>query len=286
MQYPSHIHEKENYTMKTFKAITGLAVAATVLAAGAANAQTLVDRYTFNDIGSTVVDSVGVQNGTLANGATESGGSLLTTGAGTGAAAPSAQFGSYTLPTGAVTIEDFFTPTAANGGGAYPTLFSFSTSPTKYLLGQVGRGGASNPAAALDVTLTSTTVSSSPYVIGQVNQFVSTYDGTNETLYLNGVQVGQTAQTAFPSANNPTAPFNGIGGNSPYNDSSLQGSTEDFRIFSGALTLAQVKADFAGGPNTVVTGAPVPEASSSIGLGVLLALGGLALVARKRPAKA
>ncbi len=38
--------------------------------------------------------------------------------------------------------------------------------------------------------------------------------------------------------------------------------------------------DFVIGP--VSYGAPVPEASSSIGLGVLLALGGLALVARKR----
>jgi hypothetical protein len=40
------------------------------------------------------------------------------------------------------------------------------------------------------------------------------------------------------------------------------------------------------GPNAIITSAAVPEASSSIGLGVLLALGGLGLIARKRNVKA
>ena len=40
------------------------------------------------------------------------------------------------------------------------------------------------------------------------------------------------------------------------------------------------------GPNAIITSAAVPEASSSVGLGVLLALGGLALIARKRSVKA
>jgi len=40
------------------------------------------------------------------------------------------------------------------------------------------------------------------------------------------------------------------------------------------------------GPNAIIASAAVPEASSSIGLGVLLALGGMALIARKKSAKA
>ena len=40
------------------------------------------------------------------------------------------------------------------------------------------------------------------------------------------------------------------------------------------------------GPNAIITSAAVPEASSSIGLGVLLALGGMALIARKKSVKA
>ena len=36
------------------------------------------------------------------------------------------------------------------------------------------------------------------------------------------------------------------------------------------------------GPNAIIASAAVPEASSSIGLGVLLALGGMALIARKK----
>ena len=40
------------------------------------------------------------------------------------------------------------------------------------------------------------------------------------------------------------------------------------------------------GPNAIIASAAVPEASSSIGLGILLALGGMALIARKKSAKA
>ena len=40
------------------------------------------------------------------------------------------------------------------------------------------------------------------------------------------------------------------------------------------------------GPNAIIASAAVPEASSSIGLGVLLALGGMALIARKKSVKA
>ena len=40
------------------------------------------------------------------------------------------------------------------------------------------------------------------------------------------------------------------------------------------------------GPNAIIASAAVPEASSSVGLGVLLALGGMALIARKKSVKA
>ncbi len=103
------------YTLLAAMAALGL------VAAPCVQAQTLVDRYSFNDTGTTVVDSVGVQNGILLNRATESGGSLITDRVNSGA---NAQFpGSYKLPTDSFSIETFFTPTAGNS--AFATTFSF-----------------------------------------------------------------------------------------------------------------------------------------------------------------
>ena len=75
--------------------------------------------------------------------------------------------------------------------------------------------------------------------------------------------------------------FNGIIYNkNQYNTSATLSGTRS----AGTGTYFQQPGYF--GPNAIIASAAVPEASSSIGLGVLLALGGMALIARKKSAKA
>ena len=75
--------------------------------------------------------------------------------------------------------------------------------------------------------------------------------------------------------------FNGIIYNkNQYNTSATLSGTRS----AGTGTDIQQPGYF--GPNAIIASAAVPEASSSIGLGVLLALGGMALIARKKSAKA
>ena len=76
--------------------------------------------------------------------------------------------------------------------------------------------------------------------------------------------------------------YNGI----TYNQNQYNVST----TLSGTRSNAGGGLNFQGpgyfGPNAIIASAAVPEASSSVGLGVLLALGGMALIARKKSAKA
>jgi len=75
--------------------------------------------------------------------------------------------------------------------------------------------------------------------------------------------------------------FNGIIYNkNQYNTSATLSGTRS----AGTGTDIQQPGYF--GPNAIIASAAVPEASSSIGLGVLLALGGMALIARKKSVKA
>jgi len=275
--------------MTTLKAITGLAIAAAALTAGAANAQTLVDRYSFNDTGATVLDSVGGQNGTLVGGATESGGSLVTNGTGattSGITTQGANLGTaYKLPAGAVSFVDFFTPTGTQP--AFGTIFSFSNSTSNYTIGTVQRGTDGKPGAQDNQGgKVGSTLQPGAFLAGAVNCFTVTYDGTTATAFLTnsaGSFSASAPDTFLPGALSPTT-FNGIANGSPFPDGGLNGTTQDFRIYSGALTTAQSAAICAAGPDSLP--AAVPEASSSIGLGVLLALGGLAVVARKKSVKA
>ena len=250
-----------------------------------AQAQTLTNRYSFNDaVGSTTaVDSVGGVNATLANGASIVGGALVTDGTGGGKTTQYADLGNtFNLPSGgAFSIEDFYTPGATNN--QYATTFSFASDQKNFILGDENRGGNATPTVGLGDGTTEVVVPGSVLAVPtKPIDFLFTYSGTTASIYVNGVLSGTATDPAVLTS---FTGFNGIAGGNPYGDGGLNGTTQDFRIFKGALTASQAAAEFNAGSENVAVGAaaPVPEASTTISFGLLMALGlGGIAIARKR----
>lgn len=94
-------------------------------------------------------------------------------------------------------------------------------------------------------------------------------DMGTETIYLNGDLVAKGGtffsykDVAEVNGVSGTVVFDtvGIGGGSPYNDSCFNGSISEVRIWSGALSAAQVLADYKAGPGTVAATAPAGAAA-------------------------
>ena len=265
-------------------AVGGIALAST------AQAQ-LVHQYTFND--GTGNDSVGTANGTLVGTATIAGGQLVGNPNGSYLGLPTSSVAGIT---GSFTIEDFVTVNA--DAAAYTTFFSFATDTNNFLLANPHRGsdgGSATPGAmtanfreAPDPEFTifdNAANTTSP--IGTEFVYTLTYDAGAPaadptqpngvaSLYLNGVQIAQGSGgsiAGFNLQNVASGGLNGIGGNAPFPDPTLSGSTDEFRIYGNALSAAQVLASVQAGPTGVV-----PEPAS---LG-LLGLGAFGLLRRRR----
>jgi len=259
--------------------------------AASANAQ-LLHRYDFNSAN----DTVGTANGTLLNGATLSGGALVTdggNGATNGVWGGTAQM--MTLPstavsgiTGAFTIEDWFH--CSTGWPKYDGMYAFSDgSQNNYLLAAPVRGYSPWPSGVGFVGgggLTRSQLSTWDIVLQGIyldtpgmHQTVLTYDGTTFSYYVDGqlANFNSYAATATdPGFNLSSLTDIGINGGSPYNDPSLTGSTYDFRIYGQSLTPDQVAALYSlgsDGSNSSIGSAiaPVPEPST-------MALGGVGLL--------
>jgi hypothetical protein len=298
--------------------VAAFAAALGALAALPASAQNpqLIHRYSFNGNAN---DSVGGANGTVVNNVTftTSTGTngVATFGGGNSNASPSY----ISLPTSTVTslqngtLEDFvtsFAPNAHPAGGNYEALFdesiAWSTTETQqnYLVLCANRGTSANNNGGLgtgsringvntDANGTDFQVATGsplPGAGGLVTLVYSGFTGVGttgtETIYLNGVQVAQR-NTVYSFAYIPTGTGGvgtvGIGGGSPWNDPTFQGSMDEFRIWNGALTASQVMADYLAGPGVVAV--PEPSALAGLALGAL-GLGVLVLKARKRSLRA
>ncbi len=130
-------------------------------------------------------------------------------------------------------------------------------------------GGGSNINAALP-----------DFAFNKYYFFAATEDPLTQvsSLYINGAlaasktgDVGSSHTSAFT-----------IGDSSVFNPRNFSGSIDDVAFYSYALTDAQIKGIYASANAPGV--APVPEASTTASLGLLLALAGLtAIVRRKRP---
>lgn len=281
--------------MKTLCAV-GAAAAVGLLAALPASAQTLTHRYSFSDAtGSTIAaDSVGGANGTVNNNVAFSGG-IATFGGGSSNSNPSY----ISLPLSTVsTLQDatleFYTTSFSPGTNNYEGIFSLATpfpDTTNYTVltanrasGQgIGTGSRINNGNENQNVVTGTNLTGGQLVTVVYSGFTGVGSTGTETIYVNGVNVaaGPTVYS-FADVTAAGATVVGIGGGSPFNDPTYQGSMTEVRLWSGAFTGAQVAADYNAGPDTLGVAAPEPSQVAGIGIGILC-LGLLAIKARKRP---
>jgi hypothetical protein len=227
----------------------------------------LVHRYSFTNDAS---DSVGAQNGTLFGDAEVSGGAAVLNGDVTLRNSyvnlPDHLISSYD----AVTLEGWVTLGATIGGWA--RIFDFGnqnsgagglsyvffcphtglTPPTTRVV--LSDGITANNEAVLDfggLTLD-----------GFSGQVAVVYDPPNnlQSLYTNGVLVGSASLNGkvLSGVNDQHCWL----GKSLYaGDAGLPGSIDEFRIYAGAMSAAQIAADFAAGPDKVVLPPPVNTGS-------------------------
>jgi hypothetical protein len=85
-------------------------------------------------------------------------------------------------------------------------------------------------------------------------------DAGVQRLYLNGVQVGEAAAEVDPSTTNYVNWW--LGRSQFTQDPFFNGSINEFRIYRGALTPAEVAANTVGGPNGPIV--PEPSAAAAI----------------------
>lgn len=235
-----------------------------IAAAATTSAATLAHRYSF-DVGSELVDSVGGNTGVLVNSASVSGGSLILDGAGTGVGASSMQFSS-TVDIGGnfgatgVTIETWYTD---NNSGTWAKLFTFGTNSAGSELAFTNtRSNTSR--SGLDRN-GNTDLSFRPAINTEHHLVVSVASDGTTNLWVDGVQeFTNIATNALSNVVNSTESI----GSTAWNDPGHTGEVNEFRIWSGELTNAEVQANLALGPDTI----PEPAGIALFSLGLLTML--------------
>ena len=215
----------------------------------------LVHRYSFANDAS---DSVGVQNGTLFGNATVSGGQAVFDG----------DMNSYVeLPPHLVNSYDSVTLEAwatFDVNAVWCRLYDFghygadgtgAGRPYVFLCPHTGGGAAS--IVLSDGTEAGLTFS--PTALDGLNnlQVVIVYDppSNTESVYTNGVLAGSATLSGKILANVDDLKC-WLGRSMYAGDNGLTGSIDEFRIYAGAFTPAQITADYAAGPDKVVLPSP------------------------------
>ena len=231
-----------------------------------ASAATLSHRYSFD---TDTTDSVGGNTGTLQNGATVSSGALQLTGLGTNT---SGNHMGFTSPVdiggnfgaSGVTIESWYTD---SGTGTWGKLFQFgnSTAGQEFAYTHARGGGQQSGVDRAGAKLFGEQVS-----LNEEHHIVlSVSSDGNLNTWVDGVQ--KLTNVATNELSNVTTAFEGIGATS-WNDPGMNGSVNEFRVWSGELTGQEVALNNTLGPNVV------PEPS---GLAFIF-LSGLAALRRRR----
>lgn len=212
-------------------ALSLFSVFSVAMALGSAAHGDLLHRYSFND--GTAADSVGTAHGVLVAPASISSGVLNPTGG-----------GRVTLPdqattgvTGDFTIEMWY---RFNGGGGAQISYSFGNDTANYLLSHPAFNGGHT--VECNGPLLFVRTSNAP--VGVPIHLVATYRLASRTLsmYVNGILGQSLAQSQGLPFNLQTtaAGRSDIGGRGAWNDPSLNGTIDEFRIWGHALTAEEV----------------------------------------------
>ncbi len=212
----------------------------------------LAHRYSFSETGgTTAADSIAGPswNGTLPNGGTFYSGQLTL-------ASTSLQY--VSLPAGIMSTFSNFTIEAwvkLNTTANWSRIFDFGSGTTTYMFLTPQNGSTSQLRFAIttsggggeqQINGTSALVAGTSYHV------VVTLNGNTGKLYLNGVVVGtNNAMTLRPSSLGSTV--NNYLGKSQYSDPYMNGLMDEFRIYSVALSPAEIAATFALGSNQLLS---------------------------------
>ena len=212
----------------------------------------LANRYSFSETGGTIVsDTVGgpAWNGLLPNGGTLSGGQLTLT-------AASQQYAS--LPAGIVSTFSNFTIEAwvrLNSTTNWSRIFDFgnNTTTNMFLTPQNGsttrlRFAITTNGAGGEQQINGTSALSA----GAWHHVAVTLSGNTGILYLNGAAVGTNTGMTLKPLNLGVTTNNYIG-RSQYADPYFNGLLDEFRIYSVALSPAEIAATYALGPNQALS---------------------------------
>lgn len=233
----------------------------------ASAAPVLIHRYSFDTPGAAEDTATGgtrggapeLLHGTLVGTATVSGGSLRTNGEANGKAYVALPAGVTATLNGSFTIQQFATPEFS--AGFYQTLSAFTKpgddnhdgSRENLLISQPVRNQGGSPSAfgyrqegvngGNEWLLTGSPGDTG----GTMHTFTTTFDAEAGTAryYRDGVLVATSATGALAGFDLSQLTQIGINGRAPWNDPSLSGSTQEFRIYRGLLTPQQVAATVA-----------------------------------------
>jgi arabinan endo-1,5-alpha-L-arabinosidase len=208
----------------------------------------LAHRYSFNSNGSNVWDSIGMAHGTLIGNAVITNGALVLNGA-TG--------GYVNLPGGLVssslaTTVEFWATFGVNGTGAQ--VFDFGN-----ISGGIGQNylsfspHSSSGGQRLEVQTSGTKIFD---VAGTLDNrtlhVVCIIDPSSGymAIYTNAV-LEQTLMSSMPALSGVSPAWSFIGRSLTGTDAYLNASIDEFRIYDGRLTPAEIAADFQSGPNAL-----------------------------------
>ena len=234
-----------------------------------------VHRYSFNDAGNTIVDSVGTADGEIkGTGGTQTGGRLNLS----GGVANTAAY--VDLPNGIISALDDATFEAwvtIDSAQNWSRIFDFGVNGNGEQTGPGGAGNgtnyvflSANRGTAADQRLEfrgeAGNQASDPNGTTLYNQelhIVVTFDNaTNELKYFrNGVLIATTITANQLSNLNDVN--NWIGRSNWGADWNLDGSFDEFRIYDYALDVDQINSNLSLGPEIVNTASPSPEAAAS-----------------------
>jgi len=212
---------------------------------------TLSHRWSFD--GNTN-DSIGGVSGVLQGGASISGGNLSLSGAGSSTTANRMSFSSPIDIGGnfgatGVTIESWYTDT---GTGTWGKLFQFGTSAAGLEIAYThSRGNGEQSGVDRDgAKLLGEQISQNE----EHHLVISVSSDGNLNTWVDGVQKLTNVNTNDLS--NVTTTFEAIGATS-WGDPGMRGTVDEFRVWSGELTSAEVTSSFAAGPDNLPGNGPL-----------------------------